>query len=472
MPVGGTFCGRANGNVRDERGSLLAVMAILVVVAMLSVALVYRVTGDFHNVNFQTNIERARSLAQSGVADALFQIDQRDPNPGNFCNAPQPPATSPCTMTSVPSAPGIESSNSAKVVYTAKYYANGVPPSPYTCQDKNPCYVVKSQGRFRGVTYAVSAVVTDNPVIDSALVGSSVTLNGNVTLQSVNVTGPDGNVVAGETANIAVASGGNLRCNGGGFTNQVSPLTFTQYAASSVTGCSPVTQSSVNYVPLQLSLTCPTAPNTPPQPCMLGSAQPCNDMVASGGSWSGDSASGYTIGTSTGTVTLEPGIYVCNGGLALQGTVNVDYTSPTNGGRVEVFVVGPQGSPGSSSPITLGGTINACTPTASATSGPCGNYDVGNPADLQIYGLGTDNIDITNLSSINALLWAPGMSLYASGQSSPLDWTGALVIGGMRTNGSPVSLSINYDTRLETQYQVVAWQVSSYLQTTPNFTIP
>jgi hypothetical protein len=447
-------------------------MAILVVVAMLGVALVYRVTGDFHNVNFQTNIERARSLAQSGVADALFQIDQRDASPGSFCNAPKPPATSTCALTSVPSSPGIESNSSSKVVYTAKYYANGSPPSPYTCANKDPCYVVKSQGTFRGVTYAVSAVVADNPVINSALTGSSLTLNGNVTLESVNVTGPDGNVVPGETANISVASGGNLVCNGGGFTNQVSPLNFIQYAKSSVTGCTPIQQSSVNYLPLQLSLTCPTAPNTPPQPCLLGSAVPCSDMVASGGSWSGNSTNGYTIGTSSSTTTLEPGIYVCNGGLSLQGTVKVDYSSSTNGGRVEIFVVGPQSSPGSSSPITLGGTINACTPIASATSGPCGNYDVGNPADLQIYGLGTQNIDITNLSSMNALLWAPGMSIYASGQASPLTWTGAMVIGGMRTNGTPISLSFNYDTRLQTQYQVVAWQVSSYLQTTTNFTIP
>ena len=93
----------------DEGGTLMAVLAVLFVVMLLGVALITRIQGDFHNVNLQTNLEQARANAQSGVADALFQIDQRDGNPGSFCSDP---AVATCTVSSPPGAPG--------TIYTAK----------------------------------------------------------------------------------------------------------------------------------------------------------------------------------------------------------------------------------------------------------------------------------------------------------------------------------------------------------------
>jgi hypothetical protein len=43
----------------------------------------------------------------------------------------------------------------------------------------------------------------------------------------------------------------------------------------------------------------------------------------SSGNVTGSDAAGYTI---TGPATLEPGVYVCRGGLTMTGTINVDYS--------------------------------------------------------------------------------------------------------------------------------------------------
>jgi Tfp pilus assembly protein PilX len=195
--------------VGDESGSLIVVMAILIVVALISVAVVNRVQGDFSNVNFQTNMEQARALAQSGVADAQFQIDQRDDDPATFCNAPSPYT---CTFMSVPQEPA-----SGDIEYTATYYSTG---SPSSCTSGLACYVIDSKGTYRGVTYAVTATVSVDPVIQEALAGATVTFNGNSSA-SFAVTGSNGLPIAGDTAYVAAASGtaGNpnsLTCHGPG----------------------------------------------------------------------------------------------------------------------------------------------------------------------------------------------------------------------------------------------------------------
>jgi Tfp pilus assembly protein PilX len=78
-------CPHARG---EEGQSLPIVMAIVLIVTLISVAVITRVDGDFNNANLETKIQQARALAQSGVADALFQIDQQGISPSSFCNEP------------------------------------------------------------------------------------------------------------------------------------------------------------------------------------------------------------------------------------------------------------------------------------------------------------------------------------------------------------------------------------------------
>jgi Tfp pilus assembly protein PilX len=461
----------------DERGSLVIVLAILFVVALLSTTVFVRVMSDFNNTNYETNLQRARAMAESGVSDALFQIDQRDGSPQNFCNAPlpQPPAspTPNCSpLTSIPGAPGAQ--------YTA------------TWSDITNAYTVLSRGTVRGVTYAVKAVISAEPELNSALTGTTVTFNGN-SFKSINVTGANGLPLPGATANISVASGGTLTCNGGSSPN----ADYLEYLHSS-TNCTPAQALSTDFLPKQPSISCPAPPNLgplgedilPPVPCMPGYAQPCPEMMSpsSTGLMTGDQINGYTIsgGTTAAPAVLEPGVYVCYGGLTMNGVVNVDYTSPlasANNGRIQIYMFGPHSNPQSISNLTLdtggGTTINGCevgtpTPGNLATNCVSGTQQVvGDPVDLQIFMYGAGNVTIgNNLNSINAVLWAPLASLNTNGAAVDVTWTGAVVLGTVNTNGQPATFLLNYDERLATEFQNTVWQITSYLQTSPNFSIP
>jgi hypothetical protein len=187
---------------------------------------------------------------------------------------------------------------------------------------------------------------------------------------------------------------------------------------------------------------------------------------------SGADASGYTVTGGPG-VKLEPGVYVCRGGLTMTGNVNVDYSSLTNGGRVEIFVFPPVGSMTSPN-LTMDSTavVNACEPPdgSGVVGGPCGTgVPVGDPVDLQIYVAGSGVATLGD-SHVNGILWAPGMSVTLHG-SHALNWTGAIILGTITADGH-VSFHINFDQRLESEFQVASWQISNYLETSPNFSIP
>lgn len=440
-----TFIKReGEGRCGDDRGAVLVViMTILSVVALIGVALVDRVVGDFANVNLETRLQEARALAQSGVADALFQIDQQGAAPTSFCNELNSGGA--CTFSSIPGAHG--------AVYTARYNSStGV-------------YTVLSQGTVAQTSAAVSVTVKREPLVTNAVYGGQFIAFDGKSSTSVAVTDAYGNPVTGATVGIAVGPGGTLTCNGPTDPNAY----YTNYGGS-ISKCTPVQNLGPIYQPQPPSQTCPPPANpygSPPTPCMPSTASACTAM--SSGHVSGSDANGYTV---TGTATLEPGVYVCRGGLTMTGIVNVDYNqSPLqNQGRVEIYVFPPVGQ--STSPnISIGSaTVNQCETIGSSSSGSCKGGLVGDPVDLQIYASGSGT---TNLSggTADAIIWAPGMSLTLDGTSSSLTWTGALILGGVTADGHP-SFNLNFDQRLQSEYQEAGWQISNYVQTTPNFAIP
>ena len=433
-------CRRPSCNA--EHGQALAVlMSILLVVMLLSVALLNRVDGDLNNTALEGRIQAARSLAQSGIADALFQIDQQGSSPASFCNEPNSGGS--CAFGSVPGAPG--------TVYTARYsIATGD-------------YTVYSRGTVKGTSYAVKATISETPILENAVYGGAfVTFNGNSTT-SVTVTDAYGNPVAGATAGVAVGPGGTLTCNGPTDPNVV----YVNYGGS-ISKCTPEENLGPIYSPQQPSQTCPAPVNpygSPPTPCMPTSVSACTAM---GTGVTGSDASGYTV---TGTTTIEPGIYVCRGGLTMTGTVNIDYsqTPQQNNGQVEIFVFPPVGSQTSPNINFGGSTVNACE-TIGSGSGTCKGGLVGDPTDLQIYGWGSGSAGL-GASNVNAVFWGPSMQLTLNGASSSLTWTGGLILGGVTANGHP-SFNLNYDERLKSEFQVTSWAISNYLQTSPGFTIP
>jgi hypothetical protein len=416
-------------------------MSIVLVVVLLSVALMTRVFGDFNNTSLQTKIQQARSIAQSGVADALFQIDQQGASLSSFCNEPNSGGA--CTLASIPGASG--------AVYTARYNA------------ATGAYTVLSRGSSKNVTYAVKATVKRTPVIlDGVYGGAFITFNGNSS-SSLTVTDAYGNPVPGATAGIAVGPGGTMTCHGPSDPN----ATYVNYGGS-ISGCTPFQNLGPIYAPQQPSQTCPPPVNpygAPPTPCLPSTASACTAMSPG---VSGSDAAGYTV---TGTATLEPGVYVCRGGLTMTGTVNVDYAqSPLkNNGRVEIFVFPPVGQSTSPNVDVSAATVNQCETIASG-AGPCKGGLVGDPTDLQIYAWGSGTAGLGG-GSADAIFWGPGMGLTMNGASSSLNWTGAIILGGITANGHP-SFNLNFDQRLQSEFQQSNWQISNYLQTNQNFAIP
>jgi Tfp pilus assembly protein PilX len=426
----------------DQTGTLPVVMAVVFVVVLLSTAMLSRVMGDARNVNQETRMAQARALAQSAVADALFQIDQQGSSPSSFCN--EPSSGGACTLSSIPGAPG--------AVYTARWDA------------VSGAYTVLARGTSHGVTSAVEATISKTASVSNAVyAGSFVTFNGNSTTH-LTVTDEYGNAVPGATAGIAVGPGGTLTCNGPSDPNAV----YNNYGGS-ISNCTPYQNLGPVYDPQEPSATCPAPPNpygAPATPCMPSSVKACTTMSSA---VVGTDATGYVV---AGPATLEPGVYVCRGGLTMTGTIDVDYAqSPQqNGGRVEIFVFPTTGLTTSPNITLSGATVNACETTGSTGTGTCSGGIVGDPADLVIYGWGSGTASLGG-GSADAVLWAPDMDLLLNGSSSSLTWTGSLVLGGITSNGQP-SFNLNLDERLQTEFDQTNWQISEYLPTSPSFTIP
>ncbi len=430
----------------DEGQALVVVLSVMLVVVLLGVGLLVRVNGDLDNTNLETKIQQARALAQSGVADALFQIDQQGTSPSSFCN--EPSSGGKCTLSGIPGASG--------AVYTARYnVATGT-------------YTVLSQGTVLNETYAVQATVKNIPILQDAVYGGAfVTFNGKSTA-SVVVTDAYGNPVPNATAGIAVGPGGTLTCNGPPDNPPDGQVVEYVNYGGSISKCTPYESLGPVYEPQQPSQTCPPLLNpygAPPTPCLSSTASPCTSMSPG---VSGSDAAGYTV---TGPATLEPGVYVCRGGLTMTGTVTIDYAQnpQQNGGRVEIYVFPPVGSSASPNVSFASATVNACE-TYAGGSGNCKGGLVGDPTDLQIYAWGSGSAGLGG-SQVNGVFWGPGMNLTLNGASSSLTWTGGLILGGVTANGAP-SFNLNFDQRLQTEFQQANWQISNYLQTTPNFAIP
>ena len=503
---------------RDQNGQALPiVLGVVLIVVLISVAVLTRVDGDFNNANLETKIQQARALAQSGVADALFQIDQQGSSPLSFCNEPNSSTfTVPGVTTTLgsPSAsvtsggfPGVyrgqtvsgvgvatgtsvgavsgnaltlsqNATASGTVTMTFSLCLTGVPGAPgtiYTARYSaaTGAYTVLSQGTVRNASYAVKATVTQTPILVNAVYGGAfITFDGKSNA-SVAVTDQYGNWVPNATTGIAVGPGGTLTCNGPG----VSPpdgqvVTYVNYGGS-ISKCTPYQNLGPIYDPQQPWQSCQAPPNPygqPPTPCMPSTAAPCTSMSPA---VSGSDAAGYTV---TGPATLEPGVYVCRGGFTMTGTVKIDYAQnpQQNKGQVQIYVFPPVGSMTNPNISFTGSTVNACEPplvtTGSANSGSCTGGLVGDPTDLQIYASGSGTASL-GASSVNAVLWAPGMNLTLNGSADSLNWTGGLILGGITANGHP-SFNLYFDQRLESEYQESSWKISNYVQTSPGFSIP
>src|SRR5436190_4640529 len=89
---------------RDERGNMIVVMAVIMILMFLSIAVVARTVSGLHSTRQGQDFSSALANADAGVSDALFRIDQLGTAAATtFCVG----NNAACTRSSVPSAPGV-----------------------------------------------------------------------------------------------------------------------------------------------------------------------------------------------------------------------------------------------------------------------------------------------------------------------------------------------------------------------------
>jgi hypothetical protein len=400
----------------EEGSGLIAVMVLFAIIVVAGASFAHWVTSDLNNTGIVVNTSQARALAQAGLADALFRIDQQGWTPSSFCVGP-----SPCTVSSVPGAPGVQ--------YTARY--------------SNSVFTILSKGVSHGRTYVVKETVTRSPgIFTYAMFGvSSLDYEGD--MNSIQATDPNGNPTGGPAP---IGSAGFIKCSTGTAGTE-------QDIFGPGTGCANTVHPPGTYSPKQPLAACPAPPNIPPTPCMPPNPQPCPN----GGVFDG----------STSPFVLEPGVYQCTGSITFKGTVNIDYSSAANGGRVQIYLFPASGQTTTTIDMT-GATINQWK------SPPI----VGDPTALQIYAAGGPGSVLNpgpppNAASFNGLLYAPGMDSV----SPKVNLTGGFVLNSWNNadaDGQTWDLVFNLDTRVTTLGNAL-WvaTLQDFMQIPPSqFSIP
>lgn len=398
---------------RDERGSMIVSVGVMMVLTLLSAAVVTRTVAGMQSTRQGQDFSAALAAADAGVSDALFRIDQFGRSAAaDFCVGPHPG----CSIAAVPGAPGVE--------YTARRI------------DTNT-FLVRSKGTVNGQPHAVEALVSrayDFPYAIFTRV--SLSFNGNTGdydpstgVGPIKTVDSDNNVVL-EPAPV-VASNGQISCHGSD-----SPAAQQTYFRGGGTNCSNGGLLSGTYSPKDPTTTCPAPVNVPTTPCRPADASPCPAVN----------------GTLPGS--LLPGVYACSqadlgGGTTLRfPSVFTVGTGGANGGVVELFVI-----PTDSTRITVS------IADAVVNQG-------GNPAHLRVY-LAGGRINPGNGGSsgdFTGILYAP--SADEVNPSCGANWRGAVVAQSFTCNGGP-HLDVRYDDRIRNVVSS-SWTVTDYTEIPSN----
>ena len=164
---------------RDEQGSLILAMGVLMVLTFLSLALLARSIATIGSVRRTQDFSASLALADSGLSDALFEIDQ-----GRVA-----------TFTKTVSV------GAGATTYTANYV------------DVNT-WTVRSQGTNSGVRHALEATVSREVAFPYAIfTNQDLTFNGN---GGRNITSYNSETGATNTHHGVIGSNHAITLNGGG----------------------------------------------------------------------------------------------------------------------------------------------------------------------------------------------------------------------------------------------------------------
>jgi Tfp pilus assembly protein PilX len=264
---------------RDEEGSLIIALGVLMIMTMLTMAVLTRTLVSLTSVRRTQDYTTALGGADSGLADALYQIDQGKSATFSVSNG---------------------KTGAEKWSYTSTYVNQNT-------------WTVTAEGTVNGVKHAIEATVARTVLYQFAIFSSQdLTFNGN---GGANIQSYNSNTGATNTGDAAIASDHAITINGGGGGNQQDYYTPN----GSCSGCAQGTQENG-----PLTLADPTQPS-PNQAC------PSNGTFGPG-SINGSAGLAFVCNQN---VTFSGAITVTNGPLVVY--VAPNYTvemadSTINGG--------------------------------------------------------------------------------------------------------------------------------------------
>lgn len=407
----------------DERGSIILAVLIIAIICTVGSVMADRVVGDQRIVGNRQSTASAVSLADGGLADALFRLDQGTAGTGTGTYFCVKPSDNKCVAAAVPGAPGVS--------YVAR-------------QTSSTEWTIQSIATTGGQTAAVQEDVTHTSMYPFAMFGeSALTINGNAgqsfstydssrTYSTSSTTpNPDPN------GQVAIGSNGAINCGASLGAN----VTLEYYGAGGVgstqdSGCGSASyqsHSNTYYLPA------PSAPT--------------GAMACPGAGVMGSGVTGAPSVLATGT-------YLCTTPITISGLLTVT-------GPVELYVMlDPSLYNSSTSAITIvpGSFVNDqydyCT-SGGGTSGCSPTPDLPNSENLELLTNATGTVGNANGGGyfFAGVMYAPSASLTLNGCKS--SYYGSLVVNTLTCDGGP-HLWVSYDEVLTSDYG--PWATSGYTE--------
>ena len=425
---------RLVNRARREEGSIIMAMMIIMIVVTLVTAVSFQVIGNQSVIRARQATATAVSLADAGISDALFRLDQGGSTAGytsstgtwaSFCVG----ATG-CAAPSVPGAP------------TDKYKV--VPNS-----SSNPNYwtIYSKATSGNQAAAVVESVYLTAQYPFAIFTNQRMTLNG--TSNMTWTTYSSSSSVPDTSQNLAIGSDQYLSCNG-----NLSSNVFPQYyqANGSTTGAQCGVATTTDYV-----FSTPQAPN-PYTVC----------PTTTGQLGSGASPAITDIGATDGSTTT----YYCTQPLSIIGHLKVD-------GPVKLYIIlNPPAPSGDTMALSLAGNsytndeYDYCINVLGKPASYCNNtYGQPVSTNLQVFTNSTLDVGDSNGKGLYfaGILDAPQAAMTENGCKGV--WYGSLILNDFTCNGGSSGFTLNYDEALSQVYgpEVIA----GYRQVSPSsFTVP
>lgn len=437
---------------RDERGSLIVVLAVIFVLTLLCSTIGFEVFGNQENVLAKSRSAASISAADAGLADALFRLDQVSPMTASaFC------------MDST----GTGVIGSATCVQ-AQANLNGVSYIAVPSED-GTVWSIKAKALVNTIWGAVQETASYSALYPFAVFGTSgLDFNGQnpntvgaysdtSTSSSTNPDSSSADCTGGVgTSCVQVGSNGPIKC-AGGLGGNVSEVYYTGGGGASQ--CANPVPNGSKYT----GVSPPTAPTSgSPLTCPgLATTDSFGDAINELGSgYAGAPSSIGAVGT-TSTYYCQNTAIAISGNLSVQGTVllyiildpSTDNTFINNGLQT-LYIAG-----GSEVNTTFDGTTG---PPPSGTTLPVAQA-------LQILSNSTGTVGNANGGgtsgpyTFGGVLYAPEANLVGNGCKSA--YYGSLTINTLTCNGGP-HLQVYYDTALKDVLGPPA--ISGYSQINPS----